>query len=75
MERNIEATDIGNLSALNRKDKLYAPLRIPTNANADQAAFVHDKYLLLFLHATGTKNGIIINEVNKSQKAEKWFSR
>ena len=71
MERNIEATEIGNLSALNRKAKLYAPLRIPTNANANQAVFVHDKYLLLFLHATGTKKGRIINDVNNSQNAEK----
>ena len=55
MERNIEATEIGNLSAPNRKAKLYAQLRIPTSANADQAVFVHDKYLPLFLHATGTK--------------------
>lgn len=55
MERNIEATEIGDLSALNRKAKLYAPLRIPANADVDQAVLVHDKYLLLFFHAAGTK--------------------
>ena len=75
IERNIAATEIGSLSALNRKAKLYAPLRIPTRAKDCQADFLHDKYLFLFFHAAGSSNGKIIKDVNKSQDAEKCLRR
>ena len=75
MERNIAATEIGSLSALNKKAKLYEPLRIPTKAKESQADFFHAKYLVLFFHAVGNNNGRTIKEVNKSQDAEKCLSR
>ena len=71
IDRNIEATEIGRLSALIRNAKLYAPLRIPTNANVAHATLLHAAYFFLFAHIVDIDNGKAINAVNSSQNEEK----
>jgi hypothetical protein len=71
IDRNIVATEIGKLSALIRKAKLYAPLRIPTSANEIQATLFHVAYFFRFPHNVGIDSGKTINAVKSSQDEEK----
>ena len=71
IDRNIEATEIGRLSALIKKAKLYAPLRTPTNANEAHATLLHAAYFFLFAQVVEIDSGKIINAVNSSQDEDK----